>query len=172
LRFTFAAGSLGVYVSLQKSPRFADCLSGKLESLQCGPPAPAGGGPAKIRRSPAAGSAGDGRGVMLGCPRPDFGLGLAGDSAGRVARWRRLRRALRSLLRRGCGRGNGLGGSGSFGRARGDVGMVAQPRELAGTRLGGGGHGGRQRRGQVAVGGSAREARGGSTFIGDAREPC
>jgi hypothetical protein len=49
--------------------------------------------------------------------------------------------------------------------------MVAQPRELAGTRLGGG-HGGRRRQAQVAAGGSVREARGGSTFIGDAREPC
>jgi hypothetical protein len=56
--------------------------------------------------------------------------------------------------------------------ASGGVGMVARPRELAGTRLGGGGHGGRRRRVQVAAGGSVREARGGRTFIGDAREPC
>jgi hypothetical protein len=55
--------------------------------------------------------------------------------------------------------------------ASGGVGMVAQPRELAGTRLGGG-HGGRRRQAQVAAGGSVREARGGSTSIGDAREPC
>jgi hypothetical protein len=38
--------------------------------------------------------------------------------------------------------------------------MVAQPRELVGTRLGDGGHGGRRRRAQAAAGGSAREARG------------
>jgi hypothetical protein len=45
-----------------------------------------------------------------------------------------------SLLPRCCGRGQGLGGSGIFGRARGGVGTVARPRELVGTRLGGGAH--------------------------------
>jgi hypothetical protein len=51
--------------------------------------------------------------------------------------------------------------------ARGGPGTVARPRELVGTRLGGGGHGGRRRRAQAVAGGSAREARGGNTFIGD-----
>jgi hypothetical protein len=49
------------------------------------------------------------------------------------------------------------------------IGTVARLRELVGARLGTGGHGGRRRRAQVAAGGSAREARGGNTFIGDAR---
>jgi hypothetical protein len=37
--------------------------------------------------------------------------------------------------------------------ARGGVGMVARPRELVGTRLGGGGHGGRRRHAQARSGG-------------------
>jgi hypothetical protein len=118
----------------------------KLESLQCGPPTPAGGGPAKIRRSPAAGSAGNARGAVLGL------LGTGFDrSPRRWGSWRSRAKAAAAASR-------GMPGSGELPagarertarstpvEGRGGHRTVARPRKLVGTRLGGGGHGGQRR---------------------------
>jgi hypothetical protein len=63
----FCSRGLEGFRFLQIYPYFADWSSEKLESLQCGPPVPAGGGLAKIRRSPAAGRPGTGVGRCWGC---------------------------------------------------------------------------------------------------------
>jgi hypothetical protein len=152
--FSFADRPLKWFRSLQIHPYFADWPSETLESLQCGPPALAGGGPAKIRRSPAAGSAGDGRGAVLGL------LGTGFDqSPGRWGSWRSRTKTAAAASRGMPGSGETEVNAGqpvvvvALVNARGGVGTVAWPRELAGTRLDGGSHGGRRSHVQLSSGG-------------------
>jgi hypothetical protein len=51
----------------------------------------------KFPRAPAAGSAGDGRGVVQGCPRLDFDLGWGSGSTGELPR--RHRAAAATVVR-------------------------------------------------------------------------
>jgi hypothetical protein len=93
LRFTSAAGSLESFRFLQICLYFADKTPECFLTLQCHP---WGWWPARVeefRRGPVTGSAGDGRGVVLGALGPISTLGWCGDSAGRVARRRWPRRA-------------------------------------------------------------------------------
>jgi hypothetical protein len=99
LRNWFSLRSLETFNSIQKSPRFADFPSRRLESSQCGPRAPASGGSGQNSGDPPMFQAGEVEGEGVGLTRDRFAclVGVEGLPA-RVGGGARRRRPLERLL--------------------------------------------------------------------------
>jgi hypothetical protein len=89
LKFLFALKPLEVSADSQPYPYFTQNTSEKLQTLQCRPRAPAGGGPAKFRRTGGRDRPGAGGGGPEGSGG-SISVGVrSGRGAGEVAQWRR-----------------------------------------------------------------------------------
>jgi hypothetical protein len=112
----------GSFCRFTTMPLLCTKLPKKSQTLQCRPRAPAGGGPAKFRRTAGRGRPGAGGDWPLGPRGPIPGLGCGGEGPARRVRRRPAASAAATAIPARLRLGGGNGHTGDLGEVQGKVG--------------------------------------------------